>query len=160
MGRLFTFTRKLSRLMFWVSCVAILCIVFLTTFDVISRRLGNPIDFTYEVVVYLGAIVIGFAIPQTTLDGTHVIMDFLTQRFPSSVQKTLRSITRCLAMSIFLIIGWNIIGLGSYLRSTGQASPILKIPDYPIAYGIGLCCFLECMVLCFDLLQGLKEAKQ
>jgi TRAP-type C4-dicarboxylate transport system permease small subunit len=141
--------------MFWISCGAILAIVFLTTVDVISRRLGNPIDFTYELVLYLGAVTIGFAIPQATLDRAHVVMDFLTVRLPLGLQKTFSVITRCLAIAIFLIIGWHIIKMGSYLHTTGQASAILNIPDYPVAYGIGFCCFIECVVLFFDVLEGL-----
>ncbi len=23
----------------------------------------------------------------------------------------------------------------------------LRMPEYPIAYGIGLCCFIECLIL-------------
>ncbi len=152
--------KKLARFMFWISCSAIITIVFLTTFDVISRRLGNPIDFTYEVVTYLGAIVIGFSIPQATLDKTHVVMDFLTEKLPKRGKTIFSCITRCLAIITFIIIGWNIIKMGNYLHKTGQATDILKIPDYPAAYGIGLCCFIVCLILFFDLLNELREIRQ
>ncbi len=50
--------------------------------DVILREFKMPIVGTYEIVSLLGAIVIGFAIPQTSLERGHVLMDFLTERLP------------------------------------------------------------------------------
>jgi TRAP-type C4-dicarboxylate transport system permease small subunit len=159
-GRVLGFVRRISRLMFWISCGAILTIVFLTTVDVVSRRLGNPIDFTYELVLYLGAITIGFAIPQATIDRAHVVMDFLTVQLPPGLQRAFNITTRFLAIAMFGIIGWHTIKMGSYLHTTGQASAILNIPDYPVAYGIGFCCFIECVVLFFDVLEGSRGQEQ
>ena len=70
----------LSRLMYWIAGLALAGIVFLTVADVILREFKLPIVGTYEIVSLLGAIVIGFAIPQTSLERGHVLMDFLTER--------------------------------------------------------------------------------
>ncbi len=37
------------------------------------------------------------------------------------------------------------------LTRTGEVSMTLRMPEYPIAYGIGVCCFIECLVLATDL---------
>ena len=65
MEGIFIIIRKLSRLMYWISGLALASIVFLTVADVILRRFRMPIDWALEVVVLLGAIAIGFSIPQT-----------------------------------------------------------------------------------------------
>ena len=78
MERIFSIVKGLSRLMYWVSSVALISIVFLTVTDVILRRFKMPIDWAYEVVILLGAITIGFSIPQTTLNKGHVLMEFFT----------------------------------------------------------------------------------
>ncbi len=71
---------SLSRLMYGIAGLALAGIVFLTMADVILREFKLPIVGTYEIVSLLGAIVIGFAIPQTSLERGHVLMDFLTER--------------------------------------------------------------------------------
>jgi TRAP-type C4-dicarboxylate transport system permease small subunit len=159
METVFALMKKLSRLMFWIACGAILSIVFLTTSDVIMRRFGNPIDFTFEVVVFLGAILIGFSIPQATLNKRHVLMEFVIEKLPKKYRRILSVITRCLGIGLFIIIGSSIIVMGNYLTKSGQVSAILEIPDYPVAYGIGICCLIECVVLFYDLLQQLKGEK-
>ena len=72
--------KGLSRFMYWIAGAALTGIMFLTVADVFLRYLKMPILGTYEIVSLLGAIVIGFAIPQTTIDRGHVLMDFLTGR--------------------------------------------------------------------------------
>ena len=59
--------------------------------------------------------------------------------------------------AIFLIIGWNAIRLGNHLFNSGQYSPILRIPDFPFAYGLSLGCFVECLVLLYTIFQNPEE---
>ena len=77
---LFSITKGLSQFMHWIAAVAILSIVGLTVCDVILRRFRMPIDWSYEVVVLLGAIAIGFSLPRTTVDKQHVFMEFLVTK--------------------------------------------------------------------------------
>jgi TRAP-type C4-dicarboxylate transport system permease small subunit len=147
MKTVISWINALSRLMYWIAGVALAAIVFLTVADVLLRLTAIPIIGTYEIVSLLGAIVIGFAIPQTSIENGQVIMDFLTGKLPPGVAKFFSVLTRILAVFTFFIIGFNLISLGSDLQQTGQVSLTLKIPEFPIAYGIGVCCFIECLVL-------------
>lgn len=159
MEGIFNIIKKLSRLMYWIAAVAIVSIVFLTVTDVILRRFRMPIDWAYEVVVLLGAIAIGFSVPQTTIDKGHVLMDFFTERLSSKWKRIFSTITRCLGILIFAIFGWRIFPYGNNLWRSGQVSPILLLPEYPVAYGIGICCFVVCLILFYDLVQKLKGGK-
>jgi TRAP-type C4-dicarboxylate transport system permease small subunit len=141
---------SLSRLMYGIAGLALAGIVFLTMADVILREFKLPIIGTYEIVSLLGAVVIGFAIPQTSLERGHVLMDFLTERLGLGGRKIFHFLARLLAIVTFLIIGWNLLSLGNDFYQTGQVSLTLKIPEYPVAYGIGVCCFIECLVLATD----------
>jgi len=144
--------------MFVVAGVALAGSMFLTVADVFLRAFKSPIVGTYELVGLLGAVVIGFAIPQTSRVNGHVIMDFLTGKLPPAVQRTLHVLTRILAMAIFLIIAWNLFGLGADYRRTGETTPTLLLPLFPVAYGIGVCCLIECLVLFVDMVEK-KEAE-
>jgi TRAP-type C4-dicarboxylate transport system permease small subunit len=145
--------QKIAYFMYGIAGVALVGIMFLTVADVFLRLFKLPIEGTYEIVSLLGAVVIGFAIPQTTLERGHVLMDFLTGRLHGGVQRVLHLFTRLIAAVIFLIIGWNLFVLGNDLLKAGQVSLTLKMPEYPVAYGIAFCCLLECLVLLADLIK-------
>jgi len=156
-SQLFAAVKGVSRVMYWISCAALVSIMGLTVLDVTLRKFGNPIDFTFEIVVFLAAIVIGFALPQTSLEKGHVVMEFLSVKLSQKWQRLLRLTTRLVGIITFAIIGWNIVRIGNHLLEVKQVSPILEIPEFPVAYGVGVCCFVECLVLIFDLVQTSKE---
>jgi hypothetical protein len=35
----------------------------------------------------------------------------------------------------------------------GEVSPTLTMPFYPVAYGLGICSFVQCLVLLCDILK-------
>jgi TRAP-type C4-dicarboxylate transport system permease small subunit len=159
MKRRFLFTKVLSNIMIWVAGAAILSIVGLTVCDVILRRLKMPIDWCYEVVMLLGAIAIGFSLPVTTLSKEHVFMEFLVTSATGLWRKAILSLTRCLGIALFALFALRLFVYGRYLAASHQVTPTLEIPEYPIAYGIGVCCVVVCVVLLQDLLQTIKGVK-
>lgn len=152
--------RALSRFMYSIAGVALTAMMLLTVADVILRFLGRPIVGTYEVVGLLGAVVIGFAIPQTSRLKGHVLMDFLTDRLPHRAQAVLQVATRILACALFVIIGWNIWLLGDGYRQTGEVTLTIQLPLYPVAYGIAVCCFIQCLVLIMEILEMGKQGAE
>ncbi len=159
MKNIFDTIRYLSRIMLWIAGVAIASIVVLTVCDVVLRRFRMPIAFTYELVVLMGAIAIGFSIPQTTLDKGHVLMDFMTEKLSERWQKIFHFITRCLGIGMFAVFGWRMFILGSNFSRAGEVTPILQIPIYPVAYGVGICFVVECLVLLSGLFSESGEVK-
>jgi len=154
---MFAIIEKISRFMYWIAAAAIVSIVFLTVTDVILRRFRMPIDWALEVIVLLGAIAIGFSVPQTTIDKGHVLMDFVTEKLPLRWQIGFSIITRGLGIVMFAIFGWRLFPYGNNLWRSGQVTPILQVPEYPVAYGIGVCCFIVCFVLFHDLVERVRR---
>jgi TRAP-type C4-dicarboxylate transport system permease small subunit len=149
--------RGLSRFMYVIAGIALAASMFLTVADVILREFKVPIVGTYELVGLLGAVVVGFAIPQTSRLQGHVIMDYVTSKLPQGWTKVFHVVTRILAVVTFAIIGWNLWELGTDLRTSGEVTLTLQLPFYPVAYGISLCCFAECLVLLFDIWEEKEE---
>ncbi len=133
--------------------IAITFIMFLTVTDVILRYFRRPIIGTYELVAFSGAIVIGFAVPMTTFLKGHMLVDFFVLKFPRRIRNTIHIITRLLGIGLFALLGWNLIKLGMDLYRTGEVSLTLQLPFYPVAFGIGACCFVQCLVLIVHILQ-------
>jgi TRAP-type C4-dicarboxylate transport system permease small subunit len=145
--------RELSKLLNVLAGIAITFMMFLTVIDVILRSFRKPIVGTYELVAFSGAVVIGFAVPLTTLLKGHVLVDFFVLWFPKGVRNIVHIVTRLLGIGLFFLLGWNLIILGMDLYRTGEVSLTLQLPFYPVAYGIGICCFVQCLVLIAHILQ-------
>jgi TRAP-type C4-dicarboxylate transport system permease small subunit len=144
--------------MFYVAAVALVSMMLLTVTDVFLRMFKHPILGTYELVGFLAAWVIGFAIPQTSLDRGHVLMDFLTGQLPRWANMILLPITRLLGIAIFAIIAYNLYKMGNDLRVSGDTTPLRELPLFPLAYAIGLACAVQCLVLASGLF-GAKGAQ-
>jgi TRAP-type C4-dicarboxylate transport system permease small subunit len=83
----------------------------------------------------------------------HVYTDFLVVKFSKKIRNVINIATRWLGIGLFSMIGWNLIRFGMDLKKVGEVSPTLTMPFYPVAYAIGICCFIQCLVLLCDILK-------
>ena len=151
MGVFQRFVYLLSKSMEVIAGVAIVFMMTLTTCDVILRIFSRPIVGTYEIVAFTGGVVVGFALPVTSWVRGQIFVDFFYQKFPKFWQDVLNVITRLMSVILFAFMGWNLMILASDMVKSGEVSLTLQLPFYPIAFGIGFACFVECLVLIGDL---------
>jgi len=144
---------KLSRFLNIIAGITLTFMMLQTVSDVILRFMRKPIVGTYELVAFSGAVVIGFALPYTSWLRGHIFVDFFVGRFPKTIRNMCHIATRFLAIGLFLMIGWNLFLYGKDLYKSGEVSLTLQMPFYPVAYGIGICCFIQCLVLFCDILK-------
>jgi TRAP-type C4-dicarboxylate transport system permease small subunit len=136
-----------------VAGIAVTFMMLLTVADVLLRAGGHPIIGTFEVVALSLALVIGFAIPQVSLDRGHVAMDFLLEKLSKRGKDVMNTFTRVLALIFFIFIGFNLFNVAARFHASGEVTATIKIPFYPLAYGVGVCCLLECFVFIFDIIR-------
>jgi TRAP-type C4-dicarboxylate transport system permease small subunit len=136
--------------------ITLTMIMGITVTDVILRSWGRPIVGVFELVAFFGAVVIGFSIPFTSWVRGHIYVDFLVAKLPPRVRKAVHLATRCMGLGLFLLIGWNLIKMGADLSRSGEVSPTLQMPFYPIVYAVGAACFVECLVLFGDIVKVLR----
>ncbi len=143
----------LSRFFNVIAGISLTFLMLLTVTDVILRALKRPIVGTYELVAFSGAVVIGFSVPLTSWLRGHIFVDFFILRFSQKVRNIFNITTRCLVIVLFFLIGWNLIKYGIDLQKSGEVSLTLQMPFYPVAYGVGVCCFVQCLVLMCDVIK-------
>ena len=124
-----------------------------TVIDVTMRVLGHPIIGAIELICFSGAIVVGFSIPYSSWMKAHVYVDMLEEKLSARMLKTFRVVTRFIGIVLFLFISYNFILYGQSLKTSGEVSAGLKIPFYPITYGLALSCFMESLTLLTDLIK-------
>ena len=144
---------KVSKFLYAVSGVMLIWMMLLTVADVILRYLGRPITGTYELVAFSGAVVIGFGLPYTSWVRGHVYMEFLIVKISKRSRKIVNIFTRLISIGIFAVAGYNLFIVGMDLYNTGEVSPTLNFPFYPVAYGLSVCCFMLCIMLLCDIVK-------
>ena len=153
MESLFGILLRVSRILSYIGGAALTFMMFLTVADVILRAGGRPILGAYEMVALSLAIVIGFTIPKVSLDRGHVYMEIVLDKLSKRNKAILNTFTRILCTLLFAIVGYNLILIGNEFHTSGEVSSTLRLPFFPIAYFVGVCCFIECFVFLFDILR-------
>ena len=157
MERLLQIVSRMNKVVGIVTKCSLAFIVLITVADVILRSFRRPIVGTYELVAFSGAVAIGFSIPLTSWAKGHIQVDFFIMKLSQRTRKIINTLTKSLGIGLFLLIGWNVIILGNDLRKAGEVSFTLEFPFYIVAYGIGICSFLQCLVLLCDIVKILGD---
>ncbi len=144
---------EISRLLNVIAGTSLIFLMLLTIIDVLLRGFSKPLPGTYELVAFSGAVVIGFSLPQTALSRAHIYVDFLIAKFSQRVRNAYNITTRCVVFVLFFLIGWNLFKFGWDLQRSGEVSLTLQMPFYPVAYGVGICCFVQCLVMVGDIMK-------
>jgi TRAP-type C4-dicarboxylate transport system permease small subunit len=139
--------RRFSGWMNGLSGIVLFLMMMLTVVDVALRAFWRPITGTYELVAMAGAVVVAFAIPQTSWDNAHIFVDFLLEKRSQTVKRTFGLFTRLLGVILFVILGYYLLTKSNHLFKSGDVSLTLGIPYYPVAYGLAFCAFMEALVL-------------
>jgi TRAP-type transport system small permease protein len=142
----------------FVAGTALVLIMMLTSCDVVLRYLGHPIQGSYDICSLTGAFVIGFALPRTSWEKMHISVDILVDWIPDK-RIILDVVTRIMAITLFVIIGWNLVKLGASFFRTGEGTLTIGLPLYPVAYALGLAAFIECLALLGDIVKMLAQRR-
>lgn len=153
MDHVFNLLKFVSKVLNSIAGIAVTFMMLLTVADVFLRAGGHPIIGTFEIVALLLGLVIGFGIPQVSLDRGHVYMEFLLEKLSQRGRNLMNTFTRVLCLILFGFIGYNLFNVGARFHASGEVSPTIQIPFYPVAYGVAVCCLLECCVFFFDILK-------
>ena len=149
--------KRISGALNWVAGAAVTFMMLLSVTDILLRAGGRPIIGTFEVVSLLLAIVIAFGIPQVSLDHGHVSMDFLLERLSAKGRKVMNTMTRLLCLVLFAFIGGNLFNVAARFKASGEVSATIQLPLYPIAYGVAVCCLLECCIFAYEIARIWRE---
>jgi len=162
-------SKGLAKILYWVAGTAIISMMLLTCADVILR-LGvtayhqyhwwflspfRPIPGTYELVCFLGAVAVSFAMAHTSVEKGHVAVSLIVQLLPKRAQALIGSITSSFGFIFFALLSWQSVLFANDLRSSGEVSLTLQLPFYPFVYGISFAAAAVCLVLLTELFTNL-----
>jgi len=149
--------RFLKTLSTWCNAcagAALVAMMVLVNANVMLRPLGKPIWGTFEIVGFMGSIVISFALVQTTFTRSHMAVEVVTSRLPAGIRAVLNIFNRLIGMLIMGIVAWQSLQYGILVQHTGQVSPTLKMPFHPFLWGIAAAFGLAAFVILVDVLRN------
>ena len=150
----------LARRLGITAAVAIFSMMALTCADVILRLFRMPIPGTYEIVSFMGAVAVSFAIAHTSVEKGHVAVSLVVQLLPKRAQAVIESILAAIGIILFALIAWQSVLYGMDCQSSGEVSLTLQLPFYPIIYGVALGAGVVCLVLLVDFLNAIASARR
>jgi TRAP-type C4-dicarboxylate transport system permease small subunit len=148
-----SFLRVTTKVLNVIGGAALTFMMFLTVADVIMRAGGHPIIGTYEIVAISLALVIGFGIPKVSLERGHVYMEFIVAKLHRRARAVMNTLTRIMCIALFFLIGYNLFSVGNEFKMSGEVTSTISLPFFPVAYGVGICCFIECLVFVLDIIK-------
>ena len=143
-----------------VGGVALLALVLLATGNVALRIFGAPFTGTYEIVSFLGAIVIAAALAHTQRRKDHIVVDILSEKFPAPLKRVLDAVNYLITCALFGIVAWQVWVWGEKLRSAGELSETLKLAYYPFVYMVAVGFAALAAVLLLDFMKTVLHGRE
>jgi len=142
----------------WIACGAAAIMMAFVCCDVILRYFGHPIKGSNDVVQLLSVVLVVFAMGYTQVLKRHAFIVLAVSRLSLRAQGVIASITSILSIGLFVLVTWQSCALAGRTWLSGEVSMTLRLPFYPLMYGLALGCVLMCLVLVVDLRKSLGKA--
>ena len=161
MGFLEKLEAFLNKILMLIGSVAVLSLMALATANVVLRFFFNaPYRGAYEVVGFLGAIVIAFSLGYTQKRKGHIVVDILTERFPKRINRILDAINYFITMIFFAIVSWQLFVWGIKIAKSGEVSETIKIIFHPFVYCVAVGFLAFSLTLLIDFLKSLQTKEE
>ena len=161
MGFLERINNFLNKILLFSGSVAVLLLMSLATVNVVLRFFFNaPYRGAYELVGFLGAVVIAFALGTTQKGKDHIVVDILTSKFPKRVNRILDGINYFITTIFFAIVSWQVFIWGTKILKSGEVSETLKIVFYPFIYSVSLGFAVFSLTLIVDFVKNVQSKKE
>jgi TRAP-type C4-dicarboxylate transport system permease small subunit len=165
------FSGQLAKVLYHVAGASIVCMMLLTCADILLRfgvtlykstgwdflASVRPIAGTYELVCFMGAVAVSFAMAHTSVEKGHVAVSLLVRMFPPRLQAIIRVITGSFSFILFALISWRSVLYALHLRESGEVSLTLQLPFYPFVFGIAFAAAAVCLVLFVEIASSLQK---
>lgn len=138
--------------------ICVFLVMLLVVTNVISRAFfNNPILGTYELVGFLTAMAISFALAHCAWQNGHIALSFVMDRFPRIIQSVTAVLIQAVSIVFWSATVWYLMRFAQAMKIKGLVSPSAEIPVYPFIYFVALGLAGLSLVLLFQFLVSLSK---
>ena len=147
----------LNRIFVFVAAIALLLMMFLGFGNVLFRTIWKPIEGSYELIGFLGAMTTALALGYTQIRKSHISVDIITSHYSKRWQKITNGISYLVTAIFFAIAAWQTELWGTNVWRTGERSETLRIVFFPFVYVVALGFAFLALILILDFLSLFKK---
>lgn len=140
-----------------IACAASVGMMLLSTADVVLRIFAKPIPGTYELIGFLGTIIVSFALAFTSMEKGHIAVEILVEKLPQRAQFATETFTNFVSFLIFGLITYQAFIYALDIRKSGEVSLTLQMPVYPFIFGMAAGFGLLCLLLIADFIKSFQR---
>lgn len=145
----------------WLAGVTVVCLLSLTTLDVIGRyALNHPIKGASDISEMMLVTIAFFAMSYTQKEKGHVRVTLLLHRFPERTQFILDALQFLVASITYGLIAWNMGAKALRIMISpdeGPRSLVLGIPHLPFIYLVSFGSLLLSLQLLTDVYSAMRQ---
>ena len=157
---LYKITLHANRVLIFIAGIFLVTMIVLTCANIFFRAVWIPVQGTFELMGFFGALVTSFSLGYTQLNRGHIAVDILVRKFPPKITKLLTGISDIACMAFFALISWQLAEKGTILLKSGELTETLRIIYYPFTYGTAAGCAFLTFVFLTDLIRTLIAKKE
>lgn len=141
-----------------LAAASLAVMMFLTALDVGLRYIFNsPISGALELVEYLMAVTVPFALTITAFNRAHIGVELVMERFPEGVRRYVACVTHLMVTALYALIAWQSLLYIFEQRDSGMTSAVLLIPTYPFVASLTGAFVLLSLITLTHFLEKLTE---
>lgn len=150
-----TFNNFCNKVLLFLGGISVLALMLLATGNVVLRIFHLPFRGTYEIVSFLGAVVIAFALGYTQKRKDHIVVDILTDKFPQPIKDFIDKVAYLAITLFFGIVSWQLYVWGMKIWESSEVSETLKIVFHPYVFMVAIGFALLSFTAFIDFLKNL-----
>ena len=152
-------SRFLNRAFVFVGGIFLLGMIALTCGNIAARLMGSPIQGTYELMGYFGAVAAAFALGYTQMKRGHIAVDVLVLSFSKRFRRLLNAVNSLICLAFMILCSWQLGVKAGILWRTGEVTETLRIIYYPFTYAAAAGCAVLAAAFLLDFLQAVASEK-
>jgi len=151
---------RIEGIMRKIAATCLMGMALVTGADVLMRGLFNtPIFGSEEIVGILGIIVVGFALPYTHYQKSHIGVEILVRKLSKRTRRAVKLLTNSATLFLIAIITWRMFLYAKGQAETGEVSMNLELPEYMVIYvlAFGFLIYTACLLV--DIIKFFKGSE-
>ncbi|MFW5488422.1 MAG: TRAP transporter small permease [Desulfovibrio sp.] len=133
-----------------IAAACLAAMALLTCCDVVGRGMGHPIFGSEEIVAFMAALCMAFALPFAHSQRSHIGVEILYRRLGEKTRKITDIVTSLLALGLFCLVTWQMAGYAMDKYHSGVLSMNLELPEYTIVAATAAGFAVFCLRLAVD----------
>jgi len=142
--------RSLSAGLECVGMAALAAMVVVAILDAVGAKVFKwPVPGSTEITGLLQVLAISSGLAFSKIDGRQIYVGLILDTAKRRVKKGLEALRAILSLGFWAVASWMGFKYGLTLAARGTGTLALRVPLYPFAIWVALCC---CLVLCLLLI--------